>query len=262
MYFPLVFKVSSRACFLFNTFRTLYCIFYAVIGQFLVLLLSAVSCISLTLAVLLHSLTSILFLTQVEEFVQKHELESGESLTVKGNLRQNLAFWRSIGAPNFILTINGKGCKLPFASIPLAVRLKNNNSVRILADFVDQAVLELINSGRVCKVFKQPFIVNPLSVSIQPSGKKRLILDLRHVNRSLIKQSQIRRLAYWLISPRIRTCFLLIWKVDIIMSKFRRITKRFWAFAGVLQIQITKYFTFSPFFPLACPQLPIYSKTS
>ena len=30
-------------------------------------------------------------LTQVEAFVQKHELESGQSLTVKGNLRQNLA---------------------------------------------------------------------------------------------------------------------------------------------------------------------------
>ena len=42
------------------------------------------------------------------------------------------------------------------------------------------------------------------------------------------------------------------------MSKFRRITKRFWGFAGVLQIQITKYFTFSPFFPLVCLQLPIY----
>ena len=37
-------------------------------------------------------------LAQVEEFVQKHELESGQSLTVKGNLRKNLGFWRSIGA--------------------------------------------------------------------------------------------------------------------------------------------------------------------
>ena len=31
------------------------------------------------------------------------------------------------------------------------------------------------------------FVVNPLSVSIQPWGKKRLILDLRDVNKSLIK---------------------------------------------------------------------------
>ena len=35
----------------------------------------------------------------------------------------------------------------------------------------------------------EPFVANPLSVSVQPSGKKRLILDLRHVNKSLFKQS-------------------------------------------------------------------------
>ena len=38
-------------------------------------------------------------------------------------------------------------------------------------------------------VNEQPFLVNHLSVSIQPYGKKRLILDLRHVNRSLNKKS-------------------------------------------------------------------------
>ena len=31
-------------------------------------------------------------------------------------------------------------------------------------------------------------MVNPLSVSVQPSGKKRLILDLRCVNKHIIKQ--------------------------------------------------------------------------
>ena len=49
-------------------------------------------------------------------------------------------------------------------------------------------ICTLVNSGRVCRVFKQPFTVNHLSVSILPCGKKRLILDLRHFNRSLIKQ--------------------------------------------------------------------------
>ena len=92
-----------------------------------------------------------------------------------------------IGAPNFALTTIEKGYKLSFAGLPLVVRLQNM-SARLHADFVHQAVLEFVNSGRVCTVFKQPFIVNPLSVSIQPCGKKSLILDLRHVNRSLIKQ--------------------------------------------------------------------------
>ena len=41
------------------------------------------------------------------------------------------------------------------------------------------------SSGRVIEVVDAPVIVNPLSVSVQPSGKKRLILDLRHVNKCL-----------------------------------------------------------------------------
>ena len=32
-----------------------------------------------------------------------------------------------------------------------------------------------------------PDVVNPLRVSIQPNGKKRLILDLRYINNFLIK---------------------------------------------------------------------------
>ena len=46
---------------------------------------------------------------------------------------------------------------------------------------MDQAVLELVNSGRVRMVNEQPFVVNTLSVSIQPCGKKSLILDLLQI---------------------------------------------------------------------------------
>ena len=91
-----------------------------------------------------------------------------DSLSVKGNLRENLGFWRSISAPNFILTTVEMGYKLPFGSLPFALRLRINKSARLHADFVDQAVLELVNSDRVCRVREQPFIVNPLSLSTQP----------------------------------------------------------------------------------------------
>ena len=128
-------------------------------------------------------------LAQVDQFTQNYELESEHSLRDKGNRNINLAFWRSIGAPNSILSIIENGYRLPFISLPLTVRLRNNKSARIHADFVDQAIRELLNSNRVRIVNEQPFAVNPLSVSVQPWGKKRLILDLRHVNKSLIKQS-------------------------------------------------------------------------
>ena len=140
-------------------------------------------------------------LAQVDRFTQNYELESGHSLRVKGNLNLNkLVFWRSIGAPDFILSIFENGYRLPFISFPLAVKLKNNKSARMHADFVDQAVLELLNSDRVRMANEQPFVVNPLSVSVQPCGKKRLILDLHHVNKSLFKQSVTTRTGKFSVS--------------------------------------------------------------
>ena len=35
---------------------------------------------------------------------------------------------------------------------------------------------------------RPPDVVNPLSVSIQPNGEKRLILDLRYISNFLIKR--------------------------------------------------------------------------
>ena len=92
----------------------------------------------------------------------------------------------------------------------MAVKLGNNKSARLHADFVDQAVLELVNSGRVRIVNEQPFVVNPLSVSIQPCGKKRLILDLRDVNNSYLSKVLSTRTGklLWLILRKTRTCFL------------------------------------------------------
>ena len=88
-----------------------------------------------------------------------------------------------------ILSIIENSYRLQFISFPAAVKLRNNKSARIHVEFVDQAVLELLNSDLVCMVNEQPFIANPLSVSVQPCVKKRLILDLRHVNKPLVKQS-------------------------------------------------------------------------
>ena len=71
-----------------------------------------------------------------------------------------ISFWRPLK----------RGTNYLFGSLPLAVRLRINKSARLHADFVDQAVRELVNSDRVCRVRKQPFIVNPLSLSTQPCG--------------------------------------------------------------------------------------------
>ena len=134
----------------------------------------------------------------------------------------------------FILSIFENGYKLPVISFPLAVKLGDNKSARLHADFVDQAVLELVNSGRVRMVNEQPFVVNPLSVSIEPYGKKRLILDLLHVNKSLIKQSV--KYEDWKIAmsyfSKDAYLFSINLKAVITISILRKSTKRFWGFHG------------------------------
>ena len=54
--------------------------------------------------------------------------------------------------------------------------------------FVSEAISDLLRTKCVEILDHQPDIVNPLSVSVQRSGKKRLILDLRHVNLYVFKR--------------------------------------------------------------------------
>ena len=66
-------------------------------------------------------------LAQVDQITQDYELESGRSLGVKGNVKNNLGFWRSIGVPDFILSIIEYGYRLPFIIFPLPVKLRNKS---------------------------------------------------------------------------------------------------------------------------------------
>ena len=76
---------------------------------------------------------------------------------------------------------------LPFVSLPEPAVFKNNRSSLSHAEFVEEAVQDLVESGRVVETDVPPRVVNPLSVSVQANGKKRLILDLRYVNKFLRK---------------------------------------------------------------------------
>ena len=59
--------------------------------------------------------------------------------------------------------------------------MTNNNSAYVHRDFVEEAIQELLASSRISEVHSkdQLHVINPLLVSVQASGKKRLILDLR-----------------------------------------------------------------------------------
>ncbi|XP_069109284.1 LOW QUALITY PROTEIN: uncharacterized protein [Argopecten irradians] len=118
------------------------------------------------------------------------EYEQGQAnIRVWGRLRERIGFWERIGCSEFILNTIREGYKIPFYSTPVSVVLRNNRSAMEHTTFVGEAISELIARElvEVCKV--RPYVVNPLTVSVQSSGKKRLILDLRHVNCHLWKTS-------------------------------------------------------------------------
>ena len=71
---------------------------------------------------------------------------------------------------------------MPLLQIPPPFVAKNNMSAVQDSAFVETAISELLSLEFIAEVFTPPAVLNPLSVSIQNSGKKRLILDLRHVN--------------------------------------------------------------------------------
>ena len=108
-------------------------------------------------------------------------------VNVKGNLRRNFEFWKHIGTPSFILNVIERGYLLPFVSFPEPAVFKNNRSSLSHAEFVEEAIQDLVESGRVVETNVPPRVVNPLSVSVQANGKKRLILDLKYVNKFLRK---------------------------------------------------------------------------
>jgi hypothetical protein len=118
-------------------------------------------------------------------------LEGSDLVIVKGRLKGSYAFWERIGAPSFILDTISSGYKIPFYHTPPSIILANNKSALRYPAFVSKAISELVYLGSVIECDCPPFVVNPLSVAIQSSGKKRLILDLRHVN-VFVKKSKIK----------------------------------------------------------------------
>ena len=111
---------------------------------------------------------------------------------MKGNLKKNLEFWEFIGAPSFILNVIKLGYRLPFWDVPSAYCSKNNLSAFKNFEFVENSIAELLESERIKQVSYKPVVLNPLSVSVQPNGKKRLILDLRYVNNRFTKKLRIK----------------------------------------------------------------------
>ena len=107
---------------------------------------------------------------------------------MRGRLALCYDEWVKLGASGFILSVVRDGYKIPFVALPPPKVSSNNTSALNDSYFVSEAISDLLRTKCVEILDHQPAIVYPLSVSVQPSGKKRLILDLRHVNFYVFKR--------------------------------------------------------------------------
>ena len=105
-------------------------------------------------------------------------------ISVVGSLANHASFWEDIGAPQYIRNIIENGYSIPLKYLPKAIYLKNNATSRNEPEFVRTAIDELVVKGAVMELEAPPRVVNPLTVA-EKDCKKRLVLDLRHINRAV-----------------------------------------------------------------------------
>ena len=115
------------------------------------------------------------------------EYEPPQADQVQGRLRAHLRSWEKIGATEPVLSIIREGYKLPLLTITQSVLLRNNKSAFDNCSFVSEAIDDILANQCIDIVDSQPWVVNPLFVSVRDDGKERLVLDLRHVNPHLYK---------------------------------------------------------------------------
>ena len=105
---------------------------------------------------------------------------------VKGRLCENIDFWQSIGASQWLLKVLHEGYCLPFVELPMSRTFQNHNSALCYLEFVSSEISKLLLSGAMVEVSSTDLrVCNPLGVAVNSSGKPRLILDLRYVNKHL-----------------------------------------------------------------------------
>ena len=109
------------------------------------------------------------------------------SLRIKGSLRRQFLHWEQLPSSAFIKQVVKEGYVIPLRTRPPPMRFRNNNSAHKHSQFVTKEISALLEAGLIAKVPEPPLVVNPLSVSEEPT-KLRLILDCSRLNGFIAKK--------------------------------------------------------------------------
>jgi hypothetical protein len=114
--------------------------------------------------------------------------QKSKSISVKGRLACRSDYWKSVlEVPAPVLNIITQGYILPFVSLPVGRVFENHTSAKVHAQFVREAIRELAIGGCVKEVEVPPVVCSPLLVVTSRSGKNRLVINLKYINRHLWK---------------------------------------------------------------------------
>ena len=130
----------------------------------------------------------------------------GQILNVKGRLKAATGFWVEVlQTPSPVIDWIQEGYKLPLVKVPTQFFQANHKSAVEHSDFVTEAINELLNYHCIREVPNQPHVCSPLSVVCNGKGKRRLVINLRHLNQYLwkttFKYEDLRTLMQ-MLSPR------------------------------------------------------------
>ena len=105
-----------------------------------------------------------------------------------GKIHQKGQFWaRTLKASKFVSAIIENGYSLPFVEECTSFYARNNASSLRNRKFVEEAIERLLQTNCIKESDSIPFVCNPLTVA--EGAKLKLVLDLRHVNQFLEKQT-------------------------------------------------------------------------
>ena len=119
------------------------------------------------------------------ELSRRHwDFAEGDGGGVKFSLRSNISFWEENLNPSyFVLNVLKHGYLLPLKQKPPSYFAQNNHSALKNATFVQNAIETLLSHGLIEELLTPAYCCNPLTVA--DKGKRRLVLDLRHVKEYL-----------------------------------------------------------------------------
>ena len=110
------------------------------------------------------------------------------NISLKGNLKRNIAYWLNILMANeSVLQIIENEYKIPFFKTAEKSHLPNNKSPLKSEKFALDSISEMLKIGSIKDVKAPAKVINPLSVSENSAAKKRPILKLRYINEYLYK---------------------------------------------------------------------------